>query len=516
MQQVRTEDLLQRYREDGLIRVEWQSDYRCNLVFTDFYDARRILDNETYVRDLDVFRAKKHFPLRDDTKIDDESTYGTDFGPDLSIHCPDYLLSQRYHVGSQVPSNTGAVILDAFFIDQQTQEQKQVFSTTIWGPLYHHSPNPYLINGHLYLEPKNNFAFVRFQVFYDDEIIKSQTLTTDSDTIDLTYIDIPWEDRIDYCFVPTTDITDYWQTAIKTYVKDYTTQSDEVEDQTQATRRFLYKKHIFGTEHFLTNFYFTAFGEYNGEKSLQSNNNDKINRDLSVIATAGLKVHSDSMTEETIVQIPYVAEVHICNHPAEDVIFYQNEDNFKADIITLAADTEQLTFTFPRDTYRFEGQFHDCGVYRRNINGKKVTWDLVTSLAAVDDNGQSYGALQTLHFRLKVPEFQYFRDLSYRIQCPSGVTRSRNRNFISTKDLISLRYLPLDSQSLENHHHLYQSTIVFKPRENTNVIMIVFVVLLSLAILGGIFLALHWCGLFAYIHKLMVPQQEYVNADLRF
>lgn len=76
---MRTEDLLHRYRDDGLIKVEWQSDYRCNLVFADSYSARRVLDQESYVRDLDVAAAARHFPLQNPNKSDEENA--TSFEP---------------------------------------------------------------------------------------------------------------------------------------------------------------------------------------------------------------------------------------------------------------------------------------------------------------------------------------------------------------------------------------------------------------------------------------------------
>jgi hypothetical protein len=77
-QNVRTEDLLEHYKADGLIKVEWLSDYRCNLVFSDHYAARRVLDNESFVKDLDVRAAMKHFPIIDANKTEQENSTSFD------------------------------------------------------------------------------------------------------------------------------------------------------------------------------------------------------------------------------------------------------------------------------------------------------------------------------------------------------------------------------------------------------------------------------------------------------
>lgn len=78
---VRTEDLFHYYSDMGLQRVEWQSDYRCNLVFIDQFAARRILDGESYCLDINVLRAKKIFPLISTQKSDEENA--TSFQPEV-------------------------------------------------------------------------------------------------------------------------------------------------------------------------------------------------------------------------------------------------------------------------------------------------------------------------------------------------------------------------------------------------------------------------------------------------
>jgi hypothetical protein len=457
-----------------------------------------------------------------------QNTDGASFGADMSIHCPDFLLNQRYVAESQIPSKHGAVEFFAYNAPSISKPEVKIWSTTVWGELYHHAPSPHLIKGHVYLEPDHGFSLTQFEVTYDDEIIKQRLLPTKDVSLTLSVIDLPWVDKVNYLFVPIDDITDYWQRSYKYKLSNNGDPDNPDDDKYEQHVEFLYKKYIFFDEKPLDNFYFSTYGQFHTKnvKDLHT----------TAIVTAGLDIHTDNTSiSDFNLSIPYVAEVHLCNNPSRDIIFYNQSENFQIDIIELTQDTNYVEFLFPLHSYRFEGQFDKCQLYLRKIvnNGSKsvkYTWDPIEIVTGTDINGNSFGAMSELKF-IRQLNVNFKKDQSYRFFCSNGVIRVRNRNVIEKNELFTFRYVPTHvvvavvndtNNTSENNfvsyqnnninnvnNNLYQKTIQFKPRENTNVIFIIFLTTLCLLGLIIFIYILHYCGLFKCIHRKIAPQQEY-------
>jgi hypothetical protein len=98
------------------------------------------------------------------------------FGSDLSIHCPDFLLAQRYPPESQIPNQHGHLIVESFYSESPLAEEKRVWFGALKGTIQPPATLPYLIRGNFYVEPYHNFAYAHFKIEFEDDVIKSGTV----------------------------------------------------------------------------------------------------------------------------------------------------------------------------------------------------------------------------------------------------------------------------------------------------------------------------------------------------
>jgi hypothetical protein len=93
--------------------------------------------------------------------------------------------------------------------------------------------------------------------------------------------------------------------------------------------------------------------------------------------------------DSTSITIPFIAETHVVNRPAEKVGFSYEKENLRFDLHTLAATTKAITIALPRNTYRFEGQFHQCTVSTYQTQARIVEngsfWQMRRVLTLMDN-----------------------------------------------------------------------------------------------------------------------------------
>lgn len=228
--------------------------------------------------------------------------------------------------------------------------------------------------------------------------------------------------------------------------------------------------------------------------------------DMTEIPFTNSTTTTTTSSKQVDLAIPYVSEVHHCNNPVNDqIVFKHKNNNLHIELLELALDSKKVSFSFPQNTYRFEGQFADCFMERKST-GK--SWEFVTQLAGVGENGSSYGSLRSLQFALP-GDLQLYSGLSYRFKCPNGVSNVRHRYFIPPTELLTVSVTPLDYDRLDDHHHHFQTTIQFTPRENTNIVLIMFIVIASISLAAVLIAVLYFCGFFGYIYRLVTPTVDY-------
>eukprot|EP00461_Guttulinopsis_vulgaris_P003210 UN03211 len=148
------------------------------------------------------------------------------------------------------------------------------------------------------------------------------------------------------------------------------------------------------------------------------------------------------------IALSYVSEVFVAQPAVEKIVFYPKTTNFKVDILTMRETTDKLTFTFPRQTYRFEGQFSHCELYSKTSTQTSWKKHGATMSGIGAKSGLPHGAIQTLTFRGvsstdPTVVWSFEKNNSYRIFCPKGVSVIRSRQIhVVSEELLTFRYYP--------------------------------------------------------------------------
>lgn len=432
----------------------------------------------------------------------------------IMISCPDTLLSQKLTSDIDYKPQHNSI-----FVEAVDEANTLLWTAAVQGPIYDFMLNPTTVRGGLYLEAHTKLAVGSFLTHFDGDAqgMKATAVLPPKTHLQLSTHNVHWVDDVTYSFVSVEDMVPF--------LSKQFTRTANYHAHNANRNTFSFHKDLFNAENAVfTDFTATLYGPYTPNAA--NNNNQKV-------VQAELEFQAEATISNTktkaIVKLPYQSRIYTPKQPTTTFKFHAKEANFKVDLMGLKTATTALYFAFPKQTYRFAGQFVDCTLYQKQLKAWKKTGSV---LGKHPITGQSFGSLDSLMFQGPIgttgAPFVFQTNESYRIHCPNGVTGVRTREIqVVEDDLLQFYYYPQDSQMQRDvdlfgeatarqflelsatPDDVYQTTLIFEPRETSHIILFTFVFFAVLVGCIALGYATYYFGLWRMIKRLTTPAPQY-------